>query len=135
MNKTFSPNIKKKIKIKGLNQEVSLNQFKKIKALDKKKLIAERDNYKSQIKALEKEYNNLKVVYDPTIMKRIGQNRENELRTAIYHISKQLHNKNRVLKEDTNELYFQLLENIKQIYDKILEEINDKKLEIGRAHV
>ena len=54
MNKTFSPNIKKKIKIKGLNQEVSLNQFKKIKALDKKKLIAERDNYKSQIKALEK---------------------------------------------------------------------------------
>ena len=30
MNKTFSPNIKKKIKIKGLNQEVSLNQFKKI---------------------------------------------------------------------------------------------------------
>ena len=54
MNKTFSPKIKKKIKIKGLNQEVSLNQFKKIKALDKKKLIAERDNYKSQIKALEK---------------------------------------------------------------------------------
>ena len=54
MNKTFSPNIKKKIKIKGLNQEVSLNQFKKIKALDKKKLITERDNYKSQIKALEK---------------------------------------------------------------------------------
>ena len=130
MNKTFSPNIKKKIKIKGLNQEVSLNQFKKIKALDKKKLIAERDNYKSQIKALEKEYNNLQVVYDPTIMKRIGQNRENELRTAIYHISKQLHNKNRVLKEDTNELYFQLLENIKQIYDKILKEINDKKLDI-----
>ena len=111
MIKSFSPFYKKKIKlkIKGLNKEVSLHEFKKIKALDKKKLISERDSYKNQIKLLERDYHNLQVVYDPQIMDKISENREVDLRNTIYHISKQLFNKSKNLHAETDELYSQLL--------------------------
>ena len=132
MIKSFSPFYKKKIKlkIKGLNKEVSLHEFKKIKALDKKKLISERDIYKNQIKLLERDYHNLQVVYDPQIMDKISENREVDLRNTIYHISKQLFNKSINLHAETDELYSQLLENIKKIYQKVLKEISDKRLDI-----
>ena len=119
-----------KLKIKGMNKEISLEQFQKIKALDKKKLLWERDYYKTEIKNVERIYHNRKVVYDPDIMDRIKENREKELRETVYHLHKSLYNKTKLIPEDPSELYTQILENVKHIYTKILQEIGEKKADI-----
>lgn len=130
-NNDKGPQKKMFLKIKGLDKEVSISQFKKVKALDKKKLISERDQLKANIKFLEKEYQNLQEIYDPEIMIPISNKREKELRTTIYHLEKSLYMRINGIFEDPNQLYKEILENIKEIYHKVLTEIEAKKKDIG----
>lgn len=116
-----------KLQVKGYTKKISYNEFQKIKALDKKKLINTRDTLKNRIKIKELEYFNNKTVYDPKIMDKISEKREIELRTTIFHMSNALHNRHKNLKEESQILYSEVLKNIKIIYEKVLNDILEKK--------
>ena len=116
-----------KLQVKGYTKKISYNEFQKIKALDKKKLINTRDTLKNRIKVKEIEYFNNKTVYDPKIMDKIAEKREIELRTTIFHMSNALHNRHKNLKEESQILYQEVLKNIKIIYEKVLNDILEKK--------
>ena len=116
-----------KLQVKGYTKKVSYNEFQRIKALDKKKLINTRDTLKNRIKTKELEYFNNKTVYDPKIMDKIAEKREIELRTTIFHMSNALHNRHKNLKEESQKLYSEVLKNIKIIYEKVLNDILEKK--------
>ena len=116
-----------KLQVKGYTKKISYNEFQRIKALDKKKLINTRDTLKNRIKTKELEYFNNKTVYDPKIMDKIAEKREIELRTTIFHMSNALHNRHKNLKEESQKLYSEVLNNIKIIYDKVLNDILEKK--------
>jgi hypothetical protein len=116
-----------KLQVKGYTKKISYNEFQKIKALDKKKLINTRDTLKNRIKIKELEFFNNKTVYDPKIMDKISEKREIELRTTIFHMSNALHNRHKNLKEESQILYSEVLKNIKIIYEKVLNDILEKK--------
>ena len=115
-----------KFKINGLKQQISYNEFQYIKSLDKKKLLSERDNIKYKIKATENEYENNLIIYKPKIMNKISSAREEELRTTIYHMSNALQNRKKDLKKESEELYLEILKNIKKIFYKIVDDLNLK---------
>ena len=60
-------------------------------------------------------------------MDKIAEKREIELRTTIFHMSNALHNRHKNLKEESQKLYSEVLKNIKIIYEKVLNDILEKK--------
>lgn len=115
-----------KFKVNGLKQQISYNEYQYIKSLDKKKLLSVRDNIKYKIKINENDYENKLTIYKPKIMNRISSEREKELRTTIYHMSDALQNRKKDLKKESEELYYEILKNIKLIFNKIIGDLDGK---------
>ena len=119
-----------KLRIHGKEKKVNYDEFIRVKALDLQKLQATKDST-IQIMKRKIEFNkNQNEVYNMNILKQIAVEREEELRNAIVSIQKELYQKKHRKKEELNTIYQAILNEIKNIYNKTTEDINQRKSEL-----
>lgn len=114
----------------GIKKEITHEDIHKMKQISKRRLINDRDCFKTEIKSAKKQLEELKTIYNPETMTKVQQKREEELRSTIYHISKFLHNRKDNIQESTVILYEQIYANVNEIYTKLVTEINEKRDDI-----
>ena len=119
-----------KLRYRGKEKKVRFDEFMVVKGLDKQKLQATKDSMIQMMKRKKEFYKNQDEVYNMEILNRISIERENELRNAIISLQKEIRRKRQRSKDELEFLYKNVLTEIKNIYDKTTEEIDQRKSDL-----
>lgn len=130
-SKNSNSNSKDKyIKLRGKGKKVKYEEFMQVKGLDIQKLQASKDSMVQMMKRKIEFHKNQNDVYNMAILNKISVDRENELRNAVISLQKEIRRKRKRSREELEFLYKHVLTEIKNIYEKTSNEIDQRKSDL-----
>ena len=119
-----------KLRYHGKEKKVKFDEFMQVKGLDLQKLQASKDSMVQMMKRKIEFHKNQNEVYNMTILNRISVDRENELRNAVISLQKEMRRQRKRSREEIEFLYKHVLNEIKNIYEKTSNEIDQRKSDL-----
>ena len=119
-----------KLRYRGKETKVKFDEFMMVKGLDKQKLQASKDSMIQMMKRKKEFHKNQNDVYNMDILNNISINREEELRSAIISLQKEIRRKRMRSRDELEFLYNTILVEIKNIEEKATNEIEERKSEL-----
>ena len=113
-----------KLRYRGKEKKIRFDEFMLVKGLDKQKLQASKDSMIQMMKRKIEFHKNQNEVYNMDILNRISIDRENELRNAVVSLQKEIRRKRKRSKEEIELLYQNILNEVRNIYDRTENEID-----------
>jgi hypothetical protein len=119
-----------KLRYRGKEKKIRFDEFMLVKGLDKQKLQASKDSMIQMMKRKIEFHKNQNEVYNMDILNRISIDRENELRNAVISLQKEIRRKRKRSKEEIELLYQNILNEVRNIYDRTENEIDQRKSDL-----
>ena len=119
-----------KLRYRGKEKKVKFDEFMLVKGLDMQKLQASKDSMVQMMKRKIEFHKNQNEVYNMNILNKISVDRENELRNAIISLQKEILKKRKRSREELETLYKTVLNEVKNIYDRTSNEIDQRKSDL-----
>ena len=119
-----------KLRYHGKEKKVKFDEFMQVKGLDLQKLQASKDSMVQMMKRKIEFHKNQNEVYNMIILNRISVDRENELRNAVISLQKEMRRQRKRSREEIEFLYKHVLNEIKNIYEKTSNEIDQRKSDL-----
>ncbi len=132
-SQTSNSNTKEKYKIflyHGKEKKVKFDIFMQVRGLDLQKLQASKDSMVQMMKRKIEFHKNQNEVYNMNILNKISVDRENELRNAVISLQKEIRRRRKRSREELEFLYQYVLTEIKNIYEKTSNEIDQRKSDL-----
>ena len=119
-----------KLKSRGKDKKIPYDLFMQVKGLDLQKLKASKDSMVQMMKRKIEFHKNQNEVYNMDILNKLSIDRENELRNAVISLQKEMRRKRKRSREELDFLYKNVLDEIKNIYEKTSNEIDQRKSDL-----
>lgn len=119
-----------KLRIHGVEKKVNYDEYLSVKNLDLAKLDSIKDSLIQIIKGKKEFYKNQDCIYDMKLLKNIAERREKEFRESIVKLHNNIRNRIKTTDSDNIEFFKSILEQTKNIYQQVDDEIETRKIEI-----
>ena len=119
-----------KLRYHGKEKKIKFDEFMQVKGLDMQKLQASKDSMVQMMKRKIEFHKNQNEVYNMNILNKISIERENELRNTVISLQKEIRRQRKRSKEELEFLFKNVLNEIKNIYEKTSNEIDQRKSDL-----
>ena len=119
-----------KLRYHGKEKYIKYDLFMQVKGMDLQKLQASKDSMVQMMKRKIEFHKNQNEVYNMDILNKLSIDRENELRNAVISLQKEMRRKRKRSREELEFLYKNVLSEIKNIYEKTSNEIDQRKSDL-----
>ena len=120
----------KKLLYHGKEKKIRFDELMLVKGLDKQKLQASKDSMIQMMKRKIDFHKNQNEVYNMDILNIISIDRESELRNAVISLQKEIRRKRNRTKEEIELLYQNILNEVRNIYERTANEIDQRKSDL-----